>query len=420
MKPLTEYTLNEWLTFLECRHKQEIQMGLTRTRRVAQRMGLLKHDACMILVAGTNGKGSTVASLEAIYRAARYQVGCYTSPHVVRFNERIGVNQQPISDSDLCLAFCEIEAARGDTSLTFFEVTTLAALWYFKRFSLDIIVLEVGMGGRFDATNIIEPDLAIITTVDYDHQEILGNTLEDIGYQKAGILRPHIPFVYADYQPPATVVNEANALQTEMHCLGLDYFFNTVHDTLRIARKGEEAIVLPVPKIHPKAAVAAFIASECLQTKLPVTQQAYCQAMQKVKISGRQEVVEHKGVRTVFDVAHNVQSVQLLADKLSQYTGKGTVHAVFSCLADKDLLGLIRPMKACVSSWYVSLLEGNRALNESILRTAFKQELNIEPICYNTPLVAYQAAYEAAKSGDTIVVYGSFRIVGPIMAQQRS
>ena len=195
MKQFCDLTLADWIDCLESRHNQEIQLGLSRVKECAAQLGLLQVEACVITVSGTNGKGSTVAALEAIYIAAGYEVASYTSPHLLQFNERIRINNQPISDTDLCAAFTAISQSSNANQLTYFEMTTLAALWHFKQLELDVVILEVGLGGRLDATNIIDPNLAIITTVDFDHQEYLGHTQEEIGYEKAGILRPDIPFI---------------------------------------------------------------------------------------------------------------------------------------------------------------------------------------------------------------------------------
>ena len=209
------FSLAAWLDYLEHRHSEEIQLGLTRVKTVARQLDLLTFDATIIIVAGTNGKGSTVAALETIYRAAGYAVGSYTSPHLIHFNERIRVNLEPITDKTLCAAFTAIEEACESIHLTYFEMATLAALWYFKSFVLDVIILEVGLGGRLDATNIIDADLAIITTIDFDHQAYLGHTKEAIGYEKAGVLRPNQPFIYADKNPPESLITYAKSLNAQ-------------------------------------------------------------------------------------------------------------------------------------------------------------------------------------------------------------
>ena len=413
------FSVNDWLYYLENAHQQEIQLGLARISAVAERLELLSWDAQIITVTGTNGKGSTVASLEAIYIAAGYHVASYTSPHLIRFNERICVNKQPIPDKKLCAAFTAIEVARELTHLTYFEMTTLAALWYFKQFALDIIILEVGIGGRLDATNIIDADLAIITTIDLDHQDYLGDTKDAIGYEKAGILRANKPFIYADHNPPESVIKQAQLLNAAMYCLGSQYDFNVSGDHLHIDVPTRPSVQLPIPTIQRNAAAAAYMASTCLQSILPVTQQQLEEAMRTVYIFGRQQIVGD-AIKTLFDVSHNPQSVLLLADFVQRYLSagnkpKGKVRAVFSGLKDKDLCGLIKPMLSCVDFWYPAVLMGKRAASAALLQATFLAEHCTIPACYHDPLAAYHAAMQDAKPGDLIVVYGSFLTVSPIM-----
>jgi len=411
-------SIDEWLNLLENRHQQEIPRGLERVRTVADRLSLCKQDCVVITVAGTNGKGSTVASLEAIYLAAGFRVGCYTSPHLLAFNERICIDHRPISDESLCEAFQLLEAVRGDTPLTYFETTTLAALHYFKKCSLDVVILEVGIGGRLDATNIVDADLAIITTVDLDHQDRLGDTIDAIGLEKAGILRPNQLFIYADHHVPSSIINRANALNTRMTCLGVDYSFEVVADELRISYRTGETLHLPCPGINLNAAVAAVVASELLLDRLCVNDAQYALAMRAVALSGRQHVVRGV-VTTVFDVAHNPQAVLLLAKFISEYQHRGKVHAVFSGLKDKDLCGLIRPMQSCVDFWYLATLSGIRAASEPMLLAAFHAESGCVAPCFSNPVMAYRAAMQQANPGDLIVIYGSFLMVGAVMAAEQ-
>ncbi len=411
-------SLNEWLDLLENRHQQEIQLGLTRIKTVADRMALCDKNSIVITVAGTNGKGSTVAALEAIYLAAGYQVGVYTSPHLLRFNERICINRQPIKDEALCAAFALIEEVRADIHLTYFEMTTLAALYYFRQHALDVVILEVGMGGRLDATNIIDADLAVITTVDLDHQEQLGETVEAIGYEKAGILKPGQQLVYADDYPPASVIARARELNVQMYCLGQDYSYKNTVDELIISGLDGESTRLPCPRINLKAASAAVVASGLLLDKLYVNDSQCSLAMQAVKINGRQQVVQGE-VTMVFDVAHNHQAVSLLAEFISGFKPRGKIHAVFSGLKDKDLCGLIRPMRSCVDFWYLATLTGKRAADESRLLADFMTEYGSAAPCYSDPVMASRAAMQHASPGDLIVIYGSFLTVSAVMAARR-
>ncbi|MCX7116575.1 MAG: bifunctional folylpolyglutamate synthase/dihydrofolate synthase [Legionellales bacterium] len=408
-------SLNDWLTHLENAHSQEIQLGLTRIKTVAFRLGLLVWDAKIITVAGTNGKGSTVASLEAIYATAGFRVATYTSPHLLRFNERIKVDCKPISDHDLCQLFLAIEKERQEIVLSYFEMTTLAALLYFKSFVLDVIILEVGLGGRMDATNILEPDLCIITTVDLDHQLFLGETIEAIGYEKAGILRANTPLIYADTSPPLSVLGEIKRLNTPLYQLGTHYSFNVSATELQLTYLGNK-VCFPRPNINLKAASAAVMAVLCLLPSLPVSMGKIAEAFMSVALLGRQQVIGSE-IKTIFDVAHNPQAVQLLANFVQNHERKGRIFAVFSGLQDKDLCGLIKPMKKWVDFWYPCLLTGKRAASESILLSAIHAENCHTSSCFSSPWVAYQEVLQKIKPKDLIVVYGSFLTVGAILAK---
>lgn len=422
-KSYYEWTLDQWLYNLESRYKKEIHLGLSRIAKVAQQLKLLTLTSKIITVGGTNGKGSTVKALETLYHTAGYRVGSYTSPHLIHFNERIKVNAQPITDKELCLAFCTIEEARGETPLTYFEMATLAALYYFSKQSLDLIILEVGIGGRLDATNIIDSDLAIITSIHYDHQEFLGSTLDAIGYEKAGILRANKPFIYADTDIPSTVQMQASELAVESFIYESDFSIQEEDDCWKLTSAQHCIDKLPKPAIQLKSAAAALMATVIMQADLPITQDQMRHALTKMVIPGRlQLVVMNKSleeeVNVLFDVAHNAQSVDLLAKTVKPYQSR-TIHAVFSALKDKDILGLIRPLKDYIDCWYPAELSNKRATSMDKLLSFFnKAEISVN-ICYNSPLSAFQAALNNANNGDLIVVYGSFYTVGQIMAAQQ-
>lgn len=421
-EPNEAWTLDQWLYFLEHRHKEAIQLRLVNPARVANSLNILKWSIPVITVGGTNGKGSTVAALSAIYQAAGYRVGQFTSPHLFRFNERICINQQPIADNDLCRLFSQIEIARSDTSLTYFETSLLAALLYFKEADLDIVILEVGVGGRLDATNIIDSDLAIVTTVDLDHQDLLGADKEAIGKEKAGIFRQNRPAIYADFVPPRSIVYHAQLLESELFCLGKDYQFCVENQELHIQHPFQkESVRLPVPMLHPHAAVSAVIASLCLRDRLPVCTQDWVTAMQTMQIVGRQHWVSAEGITFLYDVAHNPQAVNALVQGIEkrlamQIAPPGTIHAVFSALKDKDICGLIKPLSSIVEQWYPACLTtGPRAATAKQLQMAFSEALDKQLPCYDNPIQASHAALAAAKPGDWIVVYGSFLLVGAVM-----
>lgn len=409
-------SLEQWLDYFEHRHREPIQLGLDRFNRALLSLGLTFEQSLVITVGGTNGKGSTVSSLDAIYAAAGYRVGRYTSPHLFRFNERICIDQNEVSDEVLCHVFEIIHACPESLSLTYFEVTTLAALMIFYQERLDVILLEVGMGGRLDATNAIDADLSIITTVDLDHQDWLGETVELIGAEKAGILRSGKPAIYADDAPPCSVVSKANDLHVNLLCLNQAYRFSLTEKDF-VVSIDEQVFVLPKPRIHPKAAAAAVVASQMLQSRYPVERVHLIAAMQQVRIVARQQWIEGD-VTELFDVAHNPQAVALLAQSVARYPSRGTVRAVFSALKDKDLPGLIRPMADLVDVWYPALLSGPRQASEEVLCSAFERVQLHHKKCYNTPVQAFDAARREAKKGDVIVVFGSFLTVSAVLSSQ--
>lgn len=415
----TSFTLSDWLSYLESRHFVAIQMGLDRVRRVAEALDLSAPHAKVITVAGTNGKGSTVAALTTLYHAAGYSVGTYTSPHLLAFNERICVDQIPISDQDLCLAFKTIHAVPESQCLTYFEMTTLAALWHFKQISLDIIILEVGMGGRLDATNIIDADAVIITTIDLDHQAFLGNTKEAIAYEKAGVMRSKQHMIYADFDSPESIRKFAKIIGANDHYLGFDYTYDVQNDIFVLSLSTGERFELPKPRLNLKAMAAALTMTFCLNEQLPMTMDQRVSAIRSVYLPGRlDQKMDKKGVHYLFDVAHNPQAVGLLADYLEKNKKDGQVYAIFSGLKDKDLSGLIKPFETLVDEWYPALLTGERAANKKILQMVFDETIKQVPECYDEPISAFDAARSKAKAGDWIVVYGSFLTVGPIMAHR--
>lgn len=413
------WSLAQWLAILETRHKNEIQLGLDRIRHVAGRFDLLKPQAKIITVAGTNGKGSTVAALEALYQAGGYSTGAYTSPHVLQFNERIRINGQPVADEALAQAFSVIEEGRGDTLLTYFEMATLAALYLFRQYPLDLIILEVGIGGRLDATNIIDTDLAIITTIDYDHQDYLGDTLEKIGAEKAGILREGKPFIYADTSPPSSILHAAQALSCPCSVNGQQYRYQLEQQQL-VFTDSRGTLSCQQPYLHGNALAAAMMASRYLNDSLPVTPAGIAQGLSGLTLQGRQQAIETRDHTVLFDVSHNPQAAAYLADHLRQHYSGRRLHAVFSALGDKDLGGIIAPLKNVVDCWYPALLAGKRAATSEQLSQAFANNGIDGFLCHNSPLAAYEAACQTASAGDLILVYGSFFTVCAVLPTVKS
>jgi dihydrofolate synthase / folylpolyglutamate synthase len=414
-KVWSRWNLDQWLHHLESRHTQEIQLGLTRVLEVAQTLGVNTPSCKVITVAGTNGKGSTVTALETLYHQAGYKTASYTSPHLIRFNERIKTNLTPISDDELCHMFSTVEEARGQTVLTYFEMATLAALLYFKQLKPDVIILEVGLGGRLDATNIVDADLSIITTIDFDHQDYLGDTLEAIGFEKAGILRKGKPFIYSDINPPLSIVEVANNLNSPAYYFDKEILADDKESYWNFRFLKTHFDELPKPSIQLKSASAAIAATVLLAKELPISQEDIKKAMQSIFIPGRLQL-KRGDINVLFDVSHNAQSARLLACTIKSLDVKNTVHAIFSALKDKDLFGLIFPLKDCVDQWYPAQLDNKRASDKELLLSVFRDaEIGVE-ICYNSPLAAFERAVNQAKSGDLIVVYGSFFTVGHVMA----
>ncbi len=414
------WSKDAWLDYLATRHLQPIQLGLARVHALAVALDLLHWPVPVITVAGTNGKGSTIVALESIYLAAGLRVAAYTSPHLLQFNERIRCNGAFIPDERLCAIFHELHKHQASAELTYFEVTTLAALVYFKAEQPDVLLLEVGLGGRLDATNIIDANCAIITTVDLDHQAWLGNTTEAIGYEKAGIFRAGQQVIYADTNPPNSVLTRARDLVVSWYGFESDYDYVASATELVVQLPGGKKVSVPRPAIHPKAAAAAIVASHCLQHLLPVSLADWSFALQRVNLSGRQQLLPGS-VNTLLDVAHNPQAVRLLLAYLQAQLICGRVHAVFAALSDKDLPGLVTPLKALVSHWYLTNLSGPRAVTAGDLRAVLMQNgFDYAKItsCLD-PVSAYDAAMEAAVPGDWVIVYGSFLTVGPVLARQR-
>lgn len=406
---------NALTTFLEClehRHATPIQLGLDRIRKVALMLSLTSFRCPIILVGGTNGKGSTVHCLKTLYQRAGLQVATYTSPHLIHFKERICINNTPIPDDRLYEALQIIEKGRADVSLTYFEHTTLAALWYFKQHVLDLIVLEVGMGGRLDATNIIEPNLSIISTVDLDHQAYLGNTREAIGYEKAGILRQNTPCIYGDYDPPNSVLEHAEEIQAPMYILGRDYFYEETDSHFYFHTNTIEISQLRSP-IHPKALASACMGVLALQSTIPMDLGHYLPQTHPLALQGRLEWIKDGTQRILIDVAHNPQAAEYLQKHIHRYQHLH-IHAVFSALQDKDIEHIVKPLAPYIQTWHIAAIEENpRAAGRSQLEQAIRNCTNQPMMWYNNVQSAYMHARQQAP--DLIIVYGSFLTVHAVL-----
>jgi len=415
-----------WLAYLETLHPKAIEMGLRRVRDVEARMSAPL--ACpVITVAGTNGKGSTCAVLDAVLRAAGYRVGLYTSPHLLRYNERVRIDGVEADDDALLEAFGAVEDARtaGEAiPLTYFEFGTLSALWLFSRARLDALILEVGLGGRLDAVNAVEPDVAIVTSVDLDHQEYLGPTREAIGHEKAGIFRAGRPAICGDAHPPASLVAHARAIGAPLYVAG-DAFAGVADGAQwRYRGPGGERFGLPVPALRGRHQVGnaaiALAALDLLRDRLPVSAGAIRAALVSVELPGRFQVLAGRPT-TVLDVAHNPHAARILAAALSDMGFHPQTHAVFGMLADKDIRGVIDAVRPRVDDWYVATLPPPRgAAAERVaaqLRAAGVADSAIRVFDAIAP--AYAAARVAAAEADRIVVFGSFLTVAAALAAHR-
>jgi len=413
-----ERTLAQWLDYQQTVHPRSIDMGLERVGEVARRLGLGRPGRHVATVGGTNGKGSTVAFLEAIARAAGLKVGAYTSPHLLRYNERVRIDGAEAGDAELVAAFERIEAARGDTPLTYFEFGTLAALMLFEAADLDLAILEVGLGGRLDATNIVDPDVAIITTVDLDHQDYLGDDRESIGAEKAGILRAGKPCVLAEKDPPSSVLRRAYALGAFAIRGHSDYLVDDLGDHWRWREPGYE-IELPEPALSAPAqrgnAAAAIAALRALDLAIP--DEALRAGVRDARLPGRLQRLPGSPER-VLDVAHNPQGARQLAEWL-QANPKRTV-AVFSALADKDLAGITAPVAPHLHAWHLGPITdaGPRGLPVDELARRLAEHLPADILHPHRSLAeALAAAALQAGPDGRVLVFGSFHTVAVALAQ---
>lgn len=412
--------LDDWLAWQETLHPRAIDLGLERVREVWRRLHPEALPSVVITVGGTNGKGSCVAFLEAILCAAGYTVGAYTSPHLLRYNERIRLNGQAIDDDALCQAFARIDAARADLSLTYFEFGALAALDLFRQAELAVMVLEVGLGGRLDAVNAVDADAALIASIDLDHMEWLGPDRDAIGYEKAGIYRPDRPAICADPHPPAGLIDQAQTVGARLQLAGRDYHFMRTDLGWRWWNSTLQFDALPLPVLagdHQLGNAAAVLATlVSLADCLPVSIDAIRAGLTKARIAGRFEVFPGT-VEWIMDVAHNPHAARALAANLKDRPCAGQTLAVVGLLADKDAAGVIAALTEVVDHWYTVTLDGPRGRTATDLAMML-QAMGIRATPCADPLAACQSVKAAAKSGDRIVAFGSFHLVAPVLAAQ--
>ena len=409
-------TLAQWLEYYQALHHTAIDLSLDRIRLVAQNMGLLPVSVPTFMVAGTNGKGTTLACLDALLREQGCRTGRLTSPHLLHYNERITLSNVPVADDQLIAAFSAIEQQRGDTTLSFFEINVLATLWVFRQAQVDVVLLEVGMGGRLDACNIVDADVAIITTVDLDHQAWLGDTREKIGKEKAGIMRPGHPVILADPMMPDSVLTHAQQLGSPCYHCGADYHVSLVESQWSLVSGDHQWQTLPVPHIPLNNAAAAMVALQC-HRDFRVPTQAECQTvLSALQVTGR---CQHMALAcdVVLDVAHNAQSAAYLAQHLQKHPVSGKTYALFSVLADKDIAEIITPLLPIVDQWhYAPLVDIERAASVTQMANCLPDHA-VQQV---TLSAGYEAMLHHVQPQDRIVIFGSFFTVAAMLEEIQS
>lgn len=412
--------VHDWLDWQQKLHPDTIDLGLERSAEVWSRLQQ-SLDSVVISIAGTNGKGSCGAMLESVYTEAGYRVGSYSSPHLLSYNERIRIHACNIDDETLCQAFAAVDEARGDVSLSYFEFGTLAALYCFSQANLDVVILEVGLGGRLDAVNIIDADVALITSIDLDHQQWLGDDRESIGYEKAGIFRAQQRAVFAESDPPASVLDHAARLDTRLFVYQRDYHVHRMTDswTWR-GPAGKSRYGLPHPGLRGdkqiQNAAAVVMVTELLSEDLAITQAQLKDGLRHVQLAGRFQIIPGQPA-VILDVAHNPHAIAALVENLRAYQCRGRVRAVFSMLNDKDLGAVIRLLKPWIGGWYIAPLDDPRACTNAQLEQALSDE-SVDMInVHATIREAFQAARSDSLDADCILVCGSFFTVAEVMSQ---
>ena len=414
-------TLADWLAHAEQQHPKTIELGLERVRAVAERLRLTFHCP-VITVAGTNGKGSTCAMLESILRHAGYRTAVFTSPHLVRFEERLRLAGEAIEGAELVPHFEAVETARAEIPLTYFELTTLAILRCMAESKPDVAILEVGLGGRLDAVNIVDADCAVITSIDLDHMDYLGTDRESIGFEKAGILRKGRPAIVSDPMPPQSVIDHAREIDADLWRFGHDFNVSGDKQQWGWSGRGRRYSGLAYPALRGANqllnAAGVLAALEALRPRLPINAQAVRTGLAMVELPGRFQIVPGEPT-LVLDVAHNAHAVAALAENLDAMGFYPTTHAVFGVMADKDLAPMLARIGPLIDRWYFTDLPTPRAAAAADLLVQWSAQNTRKDAAgslHADPMAALQAAIDAADPADRIVVFGSFFTVGGVLA----
>lgn len=415
-KPNAMSDLNTWLCYLEQLHPTTIDLGLERVKTVAQRLDVLQPAPYVFTVAGTNGKGTTCRTLEMILLAANYSVGVYSSPHLLQFTERVRINNLESSELETVKAFVEIEKLRGDISLTYFEYATLAALYQFKQEKLDVVILEVGLGGRLDATNIVDADIAVITSIDIDHVDYLGNTRESIGREKAGIFKEKSLAIVGEPEIPASILEIANIVNCPLYAVNRDWFYQRIDKTQwQFKSPKQQYPYLPIPQVPLPNAATAIAALN--YSSLKVNLDAIKCGLMKASLTGRFQKLQTSPT-VIIDVAHNPHAANYLYNQLEELKAEqlsmGKVRFVIGMLKDKDIKNTLSKLKGDI--WYCASLYGVRGCSAEVL----KQYLNDNGVTnintFEQVSDAFLKAVQDAKEEDIIVVCGSFHTVSDVLA----
>ncbi|MEX0494606.1 bifunctional tetrahydrofolate synthase/dihydrofolate synthase [Raoultella terrigena] len=410
-EPIPQATspLATWLSYLEHLHSKTIDLGLTRVNEVAGRMAVVKPAPFVFTVAGTNGKGTTCRTLESVLMAAGYRVGVYSSPHLVRYTERVRVQGEELPEAAHTASFAEIEAARGEISLSYFEFGTLSALWLFKQAQLDVVILEVGLGGRLDATNIVDADVAVVTSIALDHTDWLGPDRESIGREKAGIFRSGRPAIVGEPDMPHTIADVAAEKGAVLRRRGVDWRYVSGEQGWDFSDEQGTLAGLPLPQVPMPNAATALAALRA--SGLTVSEQAIRDGIRQAMLPGRFQIIG-EAPRVILDVAHNPHAAAYLAGRLKSLPKTGRVLAVIGMLHDKDIAGTLANLMAEVDCWYCAPLEGPRgATAEQLL-----EHLRTGRACADVAQ-AWHTAMADAGPEDTVLVCGSFHTVAHVMEE---
>ena len=410
IKPDLSDNLGCWLNYLEKIHPSQIELGLERVESVKNK-AKINPSFPIITVAGTNGKGSICRYLESILCQANLKVACYTSPHIHRFNERICINKEEVTDKDIVKSIHFIESVRGDTSITFFEITTLAAMHLFVKNKVDVCIMEVGLGGRLDAVNIFDPVVSIISSISFDHQDYLGNSLEEIGFEKAGILRPNTPGIINFKNIPKSILNHAKKIGTMVSCLGEDYGLDIDNKVSTYKSNMVEIdlneLLANTSQVKVQNMAGTIRCVEMLRNFFPISDADITKGIQRTILSARAEILSRNPC-LIIDVAHNFAAAENLLKILKENRNKGILKAVFSILQDKEYEKIIELFDG-VDQWHIAELKNTRALKIDQLESSIKRiHPNSIIKTYQNIEQAYQSALENCKENDNIIVFGSF------------